>query len=79
MAMNNYLELAICGTHLGETKGPTSIDSSPLYVSLLMSCYLVLRSMIFFFILETVSGSDFNDLDGLVDMFIVSLELNCMK
>ena len=33
----------------------------------------------FFFILETVSGSDFNDLDGLADMFIVSLELNCMK
>jgi hypothetical protein len=48
MAIKSSLELAIWGTHFGETKDPTSTDRRPVSVSLLISCYLVLRSIIFF-------------------------------
>jgi len=48
IATKSYFELAIWGIHFGDTKEPTSIDFRPHYVSLLISCYLVFKSTIFF-------------------------------
>ena len=44
----SYFELAICGTHFGETNEPTYTLFKPLYVSLFINVYFVLRSSIFF-------------------------------
>ena len=44
----NYFELAICGTHFGETKDPTSTALSPALERLLIKVFLSYRVMICF-------------------------------
>lgn len=48
MFWNNYFELAICGTHLGDTNEPTYIVFKPLYERLLINLVLSSRLIIFF-------------------------------